>query len=129
MAELTSEQVDRAEREWMSKTGNFADRKHVLRTVAPFLQLPWDEPTESESSFIHSTDLGLRLTSSFDEHKHHIISDFVRRRNAALTPKTVDPRREKIELVLRLHHMQIDNGRRTLESAVDAIIAALDEVK
>ncbi len=62
MTELTEQQIEQAIA--------VAER---MRRAAPFLQLPWDEPTEEE------------IESALQE--------FVRRRNAALQPKPVDPRK------------------------------------
>jgi hypothetical protein len=52
-----------------------------MRRAAPFLQLPWDEPTEEEID-----NAGRRGIES-------ALREFVRRRNAALQPKPVDLRR------------------------------------
>lgn len=125
MAELTQEQLDLACAEVV--------RKHydplgpvltmdVLRTAAPFLQLPWHEPTHEELVAIQRMFPVSKPTLS---DLATIASEFVRLRNAVLLPKPVDPRKEKVGPILKSMERAII-GR---DEAVAAIIAALDEVK
>lgn len=126
MAELTQDQVDRAVKAMDAYTPTVitnTELGHMVRAAAPFLQLPWDEPTEEESSVIHSSDLGLRLTSSFDKNKRSILSDFVLRRNAALLPKPVDPRK-KVVVGLLLGRFEED-----VEAFAERLISIMDSAK
>jgi hypothetical protein len=76
MTELTEQQIEQA----IAAFGNYAVAER-MRRAAPFLQLPWDEPTEEEID-----NAGRRGIES-------ALREFVRRRNAALQPKPVDLRR------------------------------------
>ena len=76
MTELTEQQIEQA----IAAFGNYAVAER-MRRAAPFLQLPWDEPTEEEID-----NAGRRNIES-------ALREFVRRRNAALQPKPVDLRR------------------------------------
>lgn len=138
MVELTDEQVDRAAKEfWLSPKWGYGtpgegvgeNAKVGLRAAAPFLQLPWDEPTEDEAHVIHSTNLGLGLTSSFDRNVFEVLCRFVRRRNAALLPKPVDPRREAVMNVLRQSVGVVDSYSNGPECVADRILDAIDGIK
>lgn len=76
MTELTEQQIEQA----IAAFGNYAVAER-MRRAAPFLQLPWDEPTEEEID-----NAGRRGIES-------ALREFIRRRNAALQPKPVDLRR------------------------------------
>lgn len=114
MAELTDNQVKRA---WEA----FCDGNRGLsglRTAAPFLQLPWDEPNQEEWA-------QLSFTNSSDAEKFRA---WIRRRNAALIPKPVDPRIDLIDKAL-CNFMHSLNNTEERTKAAQAIIAVLDEVK
>lgn len=99
-----------------------------LEAAAPFLQLPWDEPTDEEIAEIirqHWHWNGRRKHIS--EVVRFIAGQFVDRRNAAFTPKPADPRREKIIAALRKREFPIDLENEV--RMVDNIIDALDAVK
>lgn len=103
------------------------DWREVAIAAVPFLQMPWDGPTNEE---IHDTHL--RIRDRFSGIDYYLVtaslSDFVRCRNAALLPKPVDPRREKViaavDAVKSYHRL----GEEQLTSAevADRILAALD---
>lgn len=113
---LTDEQIKRAHDVWLDavkfppeEMGPTAEA--VIRAMAPHLQLPWDEPTREETDSIREFD------------SLWFACEFVRRRNAALPPKPVDPRIEKIMSILR------EGPPRPTEFVANEILAALDEVK
>lgn len=122
MAELTQEQVERAARQLIriSAAGTWEEAspayRHVLelsvRAAAPFLQLPWDTPTIEEAT-----------KANWCMDGQSAIFDFLRRRNAALMPKPVDPRVALVEQVISRGRMHISADQKTL--AVE-IVAALD---
>lgn len=119
MAELTNEQVDKALK---ACEGKFLGKG--IRAAAPFLQLPWDEPSEDEAKVIHSTNLGMSLTATFDQCKWNVLREFVDRRNAALMPKPVDPRIGLIDRTL-CDFMHSLNNIEERTKAAKAILAAL----
>lgn len=84
MAELTEEQIELAVREFLTMAQGEYVRDGTVITkglcaAAPYLQLPWEEPTKEEVAAIHWTLLS------------DGIATFVRRRNAALLPEPVVP--------------------------------------
>lgn len=116
---LTDEQIARA-RDAIYAAG---DVDAGLHAAAPFLQMPWIEPTVEEWSAIYrdATSLSARLR----------VCEFVRRRNAALLPKPVDPIRNAVEQAFtRLrdrgsessYHAAVDEAKRL-------VLELLDEVK
>jgi hypothetical protein len=148
MAELTEQQIDlaaRASSACVSKLGyparlayateeeNKAMAHEAMRAAAPFLQLPWDEPTEEESYFCSDV---VQANEPQD-----VIGEFVRRRNAAILTKPVDPRRERIRSVLVNLFASVDPQKiardfgsarelqRMLDEAETKMLAALDGVK
>lgn len=62
-----------------------------LRAAAPFLQLPWNAPTDNEL-----VRIGSRLSFETRGAINAAIRSFVHMRNAALIPKPVDPIKELI---------------------------------
>ncbi len=123
MAELTKEQLDRAidSYESIPLLGDVGTRGFIRRCLiaaAPYLQLPWDEPTEKEL-FDAKCGWGIERPFAICEE----MRQFVRIRNAALLPKPVDPRREKIEEILSRH---VKDGA---DQTIDRILAVLNEVK
>jgi hypothetical protein len=112
MAELTKEQIERAaealwnitfeqresrqpgrtEDRWCNVNPQFKDEwREWARVAAPYLQLPWDEPNEAEIA-----ELGRERMQRVSPRECGFLREFVRRRNAALLPKPVDPRREPL---------------------------------
>jgi transposase len=97
---LTDEQLHRAARaaDDLAKSLGFPEmaphisddeRNNVLfmslRAAAPYLQLPWDEPTEKEAYACQDAP------NVQDNEPQQVIAEFVRRRNAALIPKPENP--------------------------------------
>lgn len=82
MAELTQDQVERAHMALNGGAGDIDLIHKSLHAAAPFLQLPWDEPTPEEMAAIDRDWIGFA----------EFVREFVRRRNAALLPEPVDPR-------------------------------------
>ena len=122
MAELTERQIEFAVAAFENVAGHAAtgvllSRAERMRRAAPFLQLPWDEPTDEEwSAIFHSIPSSSARSWA---------CEFVRRRNASLMPKPVDPRREKIAGILaRYQSMKASNAW----DGADEILAAIDEV-
>lgn len=132
MNRLTDEQIEAAAKaiflaptegnentsSWNFDTLPFAakDRYRIIaRAAAPFLQMPWEIPTSEEM-----VD-GIRNGSVGGTSEALI--QFIKRRNAALLPKPVDPRRAKILAALMEH-----TPNRTLryEDMADLILATLD---
>lgn len=135
MAELMQDQVARAGKAvhdslrenvfgadgvppWEKLSGGDAERYvRIAKHVAPFLQLPWDEMTKEEFRSINCEF----ATTSF-----HIVQEFIRRRNAALIPKPVDPRKKAIEAILRARYTAEDV---LIPSIANEIIQSLDGAK
>lgn len=123
MAELTQEQVERAvaaveklQRSNMD-IGSTVAIRDVICVAAPFLQLPWDEPTEEEIQVAYESTEALPLPGG----SLRWLKEFVRRRNAALITKPFDPRKAKI--VAALEGLALKAAR---ERMADLIILALD---
>lgn len=134
MAELTNEQLDRATDAYRNFSGGSSVEltsseiaRCRMRAAAPFIQLPWDEPTEDEAMVIHSTDLGMSLTATFDQCKWNVLHAFVRDRNATLRPKPIDPRIDLIDRTL-CDFMNSLNNTEERTKAAKAILTVLDEV-
>lgn len=89
-----------------------------VRAAAPFLQASWEVPTEME--FLAAVG-DLHHGGFRDGFLGRALERFVQRRNAALIPKPVDPRREKILRVMRDSRLAIIR-----ELLADRILAALD---
>jgi hypothetical protein len=70
MAEPTKEQINRA-----IDVAKGMHAEDAFRTAAPYLQLPWKEPTVEETA---------SLVNEIGPTIHRVIMEFVRRRNAAL---------------------------------------------
>jgi hypothetical protein len=127
MAELTEQQindaVDAFGAEWDQQKGLGANRiiceRRGLSAAAPFLQLPWDEPTVEEYD-IAVRDVRIGNTANGVD----IARSIVRRRNAALQPKPVDPRRDAIRRVVEALRKTGDVC--SVEDAVDVFIKVLD---
>jgi hypothetical protein len=134
MAELTDEQMGLAYCAYWGEAQPHGDNRNMLRAAAPFLQLPLDEPTKEEWDSIHQSsicqygDLELIRAVSLG------IRQFLLMRNAALLPK-VDPRREKVKLLLLEFAGGIIEGRCEAPSSgdyaefINKILAAIDEVQ
>lgn len=118
---LTREQAERANKVLTGVYGEqYALADHVLDELAEALALPWDEPTVLEKWAATKdclvTDTGIS----------HALDEFLRRRNAALLPKPVDPRRQKVVDILA---RKWKGSESHLERYADEILAALDEAK
>lgn len=126
MADLTQEQVERAAKaahdafmedgqpigyDKLAQTLREPYRSCV-RAAAPFLQLPWDEPTLEEASKANQCMDG-----------QSAIFDFIRRRNAALLPKPVDPR-----LAVVRHQLGGPSMSHNLDGVAVKILHALDQL-
>jgi hypothetical protein len=144
MAELTKEQIERAaealwnitfeqresrqpgrtEDRWCNVDPQFKDEwREWAKVAAPFLQLPWEEPTDKEFiDIVHA-----HPSSGYGEEILRSMREFVRRRNAALLPKPVDPRREKVLAALGCSFVDIQSS--IVEEIADRVLRALDEVK
>lgn len=130
MTELTDEQIDRAVDCAALATGEKRfDReyaRHNFRAAAPFLQLPWDEPSDAEIDVFSNIAYG-RTVNVVGEVCRNIsqmvLREFVRRRNATLLPKPVDSRRAAILKAYKPYGYNPD------EELMAAILDALDEVK
>jgi hypothetical protein len=88
-----------------------------LRAAAPFLQMPWEMPTDKECRELHA------LT---DNEVGHALRQFVCDRNAALIPKPADPRREKVKTALIGEVSTFLWNTEEAYRAADRILAALD---
>lgn len=95
----------------------------TLRSAAPFLQFPWDEPTDVELKEIAYGCARGVIGGTSPAAFRYALGEFVRHRNAVLVPKPFDLRRERVRAILQ------DEYRSSEEGAIDRIIAALDEVK
>jgi hypothetical protein len=97
---------------------------NVVDPVIKAAQLPWDEPSDEEwSAIFHSIPSSSARSWA---------CEFVRRRNAALQPKPVDPRLEKIRSALVYHAAHRFNQLITpnqFDEAALAVLTALNEVK
>jgi hypothetical protein len=124
MAESTKEQLENAGKILMTNWDNISSQGlkdaaiDRIRRAVPYLQLPWDEPTESE---ISDAQADIRFTSEHQAAK--VLFEFVRRRNAALLQKPVGPERAKIKEIL-LRRFQTTVG---FEQAVEEIFQAFDK--
>lgn len=125
MAELTQEQVERAVKAFnlcpsdqggMGMIMNVGER---LRSAAPFLQLPWSELIS------YTEDERFKEVCSA-EGTVPALADFVRRRNASLLPKPVDPR---IGVAIQELQGYLIHWGDDLRPIAENIISALDEVK
>lgn len=140
MATLSDEQVERAAKLYQDEVHrgtprilgwdecSVEDQKDIarcLRAAAPFLQLPWDEPTAEEKQNFLGT---VHPESNYAATILDSVEEFVRRRNAALLPKPVHPRRDAILVIMR-EELKSLRGDKEFCSAADRILAALDEVK
>lgn len=122
MAELTQEHIEQAIAAFMNcaghaATGELLSMKERMRRAAPFLKFPLDEPNEEELD-----DVGAGLGMPFSAPIRNAIFKFVRRRNAALQPKPVDPREETIRAVLYKRGV-------ALQTLPSELIAAIDGAK
>ena len=108
MAELSKQQIEQAAKAMHeARTVSIHFWEHVFASdkeryrkaacaAAPYLQLPWDEPTYQEVVYANTKGgISSYLLVPTDA-AETLITRFVNLRNAALQPKPVDPRREKI---------------------------------
>jgi hypothetical protein len=85
--------------------------------IIPLAQLPWEPPMAGEINAIFDT------MQAADASTFGVVCAFVRRRNAAIQPKPVDPRWKAI---LKL---TMSWDPESAHEKADEILAALDEVK
>jgi hypothetical protein len=105
------ELVERHKNEW----------RELARSAAPFLQAPWEPPTPSEVSDVYAVAAGTSPRYDFVLRRlSDAIAAFVDKRNAKLSPKPVDPRREKIITAI------FNYPGEHFERLADRILAALD---
>ena len=123
MKELTDEQI-RLAREAFAKDGGVIITSTGLRAVAPFLQLPWDEPTVDEAERLHNHNA--RTVPAYMG-TFQAIGQFVRGRNAALNPKPVDPRIDMVKRIVQ--HFLPASSTGICEEITERVVAAIDEVK
>jgi hypothetical protein len=133
MAELTDEQVKQAAEissstrtHSLSWNGPRSEKGmdlwlSTMRAAAPFLQLPWDEPSMDEANEIEQN---IPRNAPPVDQLMRALTVFVHRRNAALIPKPFDPRKEVIVRVLSEQPKDA-----WYKDTADRILAALDEVK
>lgn len=97
------------------------DGKRAARAAAPHIQIPWEPPTIDDVCAVNRATLvspaGIPLTT------YEIISAFIEIRNAALTPKPVDPRIVIVEELL-MTDVYADRKERARK-----IVEALDGAK
>jgi len=80
-----------------------AVRMDALRRVAPHLQLPWEMPSDYEIDTFENLAYGRTVNvvgAVCRDISQMVLREFVRRRNAALQPKPVDPRRAAVKAFL-----------------------------
>jgi hypothetical protein len=92
--------------------------RRAMRAAAPFLQMPWEMPTQSECELIGRAQDVAEVTV------HYAVSSFINMRNASLFPKLVDPRRDKLKAAV--NEWRQCEGAYTTSEIVDRILAALD---
>lgn len=142
MGKLTDEQVEQAAKAmftaWYSKTPlnmDWGDANKPMwiaaaHAAAPFLQLPWDEPTREEFSSIHDSSICLYGDGKLCRAVSDALRQFILIRNAAMISKPVDPRIQAVEGVLE---MLTDEGGRIfspqkLQEISERILYWIDEV-
>lgn len=122
MAELTQEQNRKANQLLIGELGGSLGLPS-LHELAETLQLPWDDVTEDEICEFGANSRDAKLPAC-NAGVALAISNFVRRRNAALLPKPVDPRR--IVLLKKLIKFNV-RDEQELDEEVTEILTALDE--
>lgn len=121
MAELTDDQVKAATAAIAKQFGGAVDgvlAENMLRAAAPFLQLPWDDPTKKELERFR-----VHGVADFRGEIHN----FIRSRNAALMSKPVDPRLDVLYALLQ--EVGALKPSDDMTSVATRILAALDGVK
>jgi hypothetical protein len=122
MEELTKEVIERVAAELQSRC-HFKEIEtsfRVAEAIIPLAQLPWDDPTKEEAESFHADYYA--SDSSIPPTLHALVR-FIRDRNSALQPKSVDPRWKAI---LKL---TMSWDPESAHEKADEILAALDEVK
>lgn len=93
----------------------------VIRDIAPHLQMTWEEPLMDEVNVI---ERNIPRHAPPCDQLMRALSFFVNLRNAALLPKPVDSRRNKLRKILT----SILTNPDYIEPAIHDILASLDEV-
>jgi len=134
MAELTEQQLRLAAEAWGKSAhaqndpigANLHCFMRALEAAAPYLQLPWDEPSEEEVE--EAMDAVIRAHSLMGRERNwkvrEVIREFVNRRNPP-PYKPIDPRRGKIVDTLRLWGFSEDYSL----IRADELLAVLGEGK
>lgn len=134
MAKLTEEQMIEANKVWcgLCYDGSvipLTDKvRKIFQAVDPCMQLPWEVPTDEEIVPIYCEQYGYRrdvISPLSVEGILRTTSGFVHLRNAALLPKPMDQRRQKVIDILDSRCPP----ETTPEQMADMILAAIDEVK
>jgi hypothetical protein len=133
--QLTDEQIEAAaKRIWASgdrsgyKWSEIASEamaiyREMARAAAPFLQMPWEIPSDEEERQLFA-DVSKRAPSISPV---KLVIGFIARRNASLIPKPVDPRRDKVVNSLNDSLPRYQSwDRAAAELLADRILAALD---
>lgn len=102
--------------------------RDFARVAASFLQVPWSRPSDDEiksacAAFARTENRNSTWIGVPFPPMSNALEAFVVLRNAALLPKPVDPRRDKI---LRVMERELFTVGHNTGQAVDAILAALD---
>ena len=133
MAELKEQQIEFAVAAFENvaghaATGELLSMAERMRRAAPFLQLPWDEPSVEEFrpcwEYAKHLSLYANHISLINEAIESALCEFVRRRNAALQPKPVDPRIAVILGVLDSSACTSDVKAKEITAALDALDGA-----
>ncbi len=121
---LSEDQLNRAIQAFKSQDRAFTGSVGAgLCLAAPFLQLPWSEPTGSELAEAWSAIAEPSMTSGtgWKGNWHDACREWVRRRNAQLLPPPIDPRHQVV-----LNALLGFNGMVNLDQIAASILAALD---
>jgi hypothetical protein len=134
MADLTQEQIERVaqairESAYPGSWDKIGDNEkpiylraaHAAIRVA---QLPWEPPTEAELQRFAHEYRNLNGAECDQTAARVALGAAFERRNAALQPKPVDPRREKIIAALDKQYLNGESSK-----IADAVLAALNEVE
>ena len=131
---LTDKQIEAAARAGVEAIGQnwdtltFArskvDARKWVEAAAPYLQLPWEMPTDREIDAAASSS----YTVISRDATELLLRRFVNERNAALQPKPVDPRREAIMNALKQSVGVVESFLNGPECVADRILDAIKEI-
>ena len=100
--------------------------KAFVRAAAPYLQMPWEPPTKEEVLSALATYDNSVVRSGHQSAMTLTLGWLIAARNAALQPKPVDPRRDKITAALCKRLYPYGHVLENIEPMADDILAALD---